>query len=195
MTDIREVPVLWHLPNGREGVAVFHFLASGGTAAAQTTALRTCVEVLDSNLVSGLTWTIPAEGRVIAAETGELVGVWTIAAPITGAGGAAGQQVADATQVLLRWRTSHIRRGRFLQGRTYVPALNRDYTQGGNITAALGTTWAAALADLVATPVGFGVWGRPLPARGIYPAAPGTWQPATSSGVWSELAVQRGRRG
>ena len=195
MATIREIPVGYTLLNGRTGVNIYHFASTGFTADDQCDALGDLMETLDSNLVPGTIWRIPSEGRQLDSATGELVSAWTATTFRTGDGGAAGQPVADATQVLLRWQTAAIRRGRFLRGRTYVPGLNNGYTTAGNVSSALGSTWATAIGAFLDREVGFGVWGRPLPAKGASPAAPGVFALATGGGVWAELAVQRGRRG
>lgn len=195
MAVLREIPVQWHLPNGLEGVLVTHFYGATATATAQATGLSVLVSVLDSNLVTGLSWTIPSAGREIESTTGELTGAWTSSSVFTGAGGATGEQVPDVAQVLLRWRTPLVRRGRFLQGRSYIPALNEGYVAAGNVSSAIRTTWEAAMSTFLNNSTGFGIWGRPLPARGELPAADGVFAHATSGSVWGELAVQRGRRG
>lgn len=195
MPDVREIVVQWNLPNGLVGAMVTHWSPGPATPEVQCEALAGMLSVLDSNLVPGLSWVVPAEGRQIDVATGTLTGPWTSDAPITGAGGAAGQQVPDVAQVLLRWRTAAIRRGRFLQGRSYIPALNEGYVASGNVASALRVTWEAAQSALVTAGVGYGVYGRPLPARGGFPPAPGVFALATSGAVWGELAVQRGRRG
>lgn len=195
MVTINEIPVEYTLTNGRTGVNIHHFLASAASADDQCDALADLMETLDSNLVPETAWRIPGEGRQIESATGALTGAWTATTFRTGTGGASGQPVADATQVLLRWQTAAIRRGRFLRGRTFIPGLNNGYTTGGNISSALGSTWATAVGTFLDRNVGFGIWGRPLPARGPVPAAPGVFAEASGGGVWQELAVQRGRRG
>lgn len=201
MTNIHEVPVQWHLPNGLEGLMVNHFRGTLGEIGDQRDALAACIATFDSNLVEGLSWTIPQEGKVLEAETGDLLGVWTDVTEKVGSGGASGQQVPDLAQVLVRWRTGAIRRNRLLQGRSFIPALNEGYVQAGNVSGALNATWTTAANALVDAGVGFGVWGRPLPAIAPrdghpgWPALAGTFALATSASVWGEIASQRGRRG
>lgn len=195
MVNIRQVQVNWVTQSGPGKVSVFNFSAAGASITAQRDALRTMLEVLDSNLVPGTTWSIENAGRVLDDATGALTGAWSDGAAITGAGGAAGQPVADATQVLLQWQTGVIEGGRFLRGRTFIPGLNRDYTNLGNLSTSIVTTWGAALTTFVGSSTGFGIWRRPWPGSVTRPAYSGAFQAASTGDVWPELAVQRRRRG
>jgi len=195
MVNVRQVVVQWTTASGPGKVSVFNFSAAGATITAQRAALKALLEVVDSNLVPGTLWSIESAGRVLDDSTGALVGAWSDGAVITGAGGAAGQPVADATQVLLQWQTGVIEGARFLRGRTFIPGLNRDYTNLGNVAPSIVSTWGAAMTTFVGASVGFGIWRRPWPGSPTRPAYTGAFQGASTGDVWAELAVQRRRRG
>lgn len=134
-------------------------------------------------------WSIQTGGREMDEVTGGLTGLWSEPTPYTGNGDASGQKVADSTQALIRWQTTTIRRGRFLQGRSFLPGVAVSQLSDGNLgNGAVGTLQTSATL-LVVGEVGLSVWGRPVQG------APGVLAPVTQASVWNELAVLRGRRG
>jgi hypothetical protein len=145
---------------------------------------------MQTHLVINYTWTVQTSGRELNTASGALEDFWTEGTAHTGTGFAGtGTSVADATQVLCRWRTNSIIGGRRLQGRTFVPGLTKGSLSGGNLSASAQGDIASACATFVNDLVGFQVWHRPVGGTG------GSAAPVTGSAVWNELAVQRKRRG
>jgi len=184
---VREILVDWTTASGSGKVSVFYF-DEATAVGAQRSALSTFLGAADAVLSTTASWVMRTTGTEYDDVTGALTGAWTDTTPYSGAGGAAGQ-AADATQVLVRWDTGQIVNGRFLKGRTYLPALASGNLNVGNLAAAARTTVSNAAAAFVTASVGFIVWHRPVAGAGGDPAT------VTGSDVWTELAVLRRRRG
>lgn len=184
---MRQITTNWSGPQGG-GLTVMNF-ADAVPVAAQRAALGAFWADWAEYLASPYTSTVDVEGREVNPATGLTTDFWTEGTPYAAAGGAGSNPVADATQVLIRWRTPDVVAGRRVQGRTFVPGLASTGLAGGGINAGAVAAFNAIAQGLVDADVGLGVWSRPTDARA------GTFNEVTSGSVWNELAVQRGRRG
>lgn len=185
---VREIVVDWTGPGSANKVSVFHFTEDFNVSQ-QRVALDQFFEAIKSQFKSSFAWNVRTEGRELDDASGGLAGAWADPAVQSGAGTANGEQVPDASQVLVRWTTGVIARGRFLKGRTFLPGLANVNVSNGNLQAAARNTIATAAAGLVSPEVGLAVWSRPQSGSG------GSVALVTGSGVWQELAVLRRRRG
>lgn len=185
-----EVVTAWTGPQGSFLRTIMYF--DGGTVGELSQArgdLNALWGGLSGVLSDQYSWSIEPTARVLAPSTGTLLDVASEAAVLAGSGAQAQEPVADASQVLTRWRTGLVVNGRFLQGRNYVPGLASGSLSGGNITPAVVAALTDVCGDFLAASSGqFGVWHRPQGGSG------GTLAPATNGTVWGELAVQRRRR-
>lgn len=139
---------------------------------------------------ASVTFKVRNNGRIMDEQSGQVTGFWSGTGQAVVQGSGTGQAVADATQVLVQWRTGVVRAGREVRGRTFIPGLNAVNLADGNI----GEAYAAAIeqaADtyLTDTSIGFGIWSRPTEGR------VGALVQVASTRVWRELAVLRRRRG
>lgn len=187
MATLREVVTDWTTPAGGGFKTVMHWDATFAPAnvRADLGAFWTTIAgALDNNV----SWLIETAGRLVDDATGNLVGAWTDATLRTGVGQVAGECVADATQVLMRWDTGAIVGHRFLIGRTFIPGMAAAQLVGGNTSQILRTTWDGAAATMIAAAHGFGVWHRPVGGSG------GVFRPAAKGTTQVELAVLRRRR-
>lgn len=188
MTNLNEVIVDWTSENSPGGLSVMYFLASGNIVN-QRNAIQSMYGGVVARLDTLTTWNVRTSGKVIDDATGTLVGFWGDSNTKSGVGTLSGQPVPNASQVLLRWRTSDIVNGRLLQGRTFVPGLATASLDAGQLAAAAVTAFQAGQAALLAAvPGDLQVWHRP---KG---GSPGAAHTVTSAATWSELATQRRRR-
>lgn len=186
---VREILVDWTTASGGGKVSVLYFLEAT-TVAEQRAALGTWLGGLAGGLHSTTQYSVRTEGRELDTSTGALTGAWVEPTVYAGAGTASGgQPIADATQVLVRWQTGNIVGGRFLQGRTYIPGLMTSNVAGGNLAPTVRSAYAGHSGNLVSAAVQLAVWHRPTGGAG------GEAWAVEAASVWTELAVQRRRRG
>lgn len=171
-----------------EMVTVTYFDDEFGIEQARTdlAALWTGVSPL---LHSSYTWTVDTIGREIDHITGSTQGLWSEATARTGTGGVGVDgPVANASMLLLQWRTGAYISGRELRGRSFIPGLAVGNLVGGELrptARATATTAAQAMADAASA---FVIWRRPTVST------PGQIRNVTTGTVWNELGVLRGRR-
>jgi hypothetical protein len=183
----REILVDWTTASGAGKVSVFWFLTPTAVAS-QRAALAACLGNVDGVLDNSTSWTIRTAGREVNDATGVLTGVWSDGTSYTGTGARTVEPLADASQLLIQWRTDHIVEGRFLQGRTYIPGLSTEYVTSGNVSPDTVTALGVVVQDLVDAAVQLCVWHRPQEdSLGV------AWAVDTAT-VWNELAVLRRRR-
>lgn len=182
-----EIITHWTIPSGVQTSSVMYFDSQADLGGARQV-INDMWTAIRSRLVTGLSWTIDPNARVLSEVTGQLQGIASDPTSRSGTGSGAGLAVADATQVLMRWSTGQVRNGRFVQGRTFVPGLDANLLSGGNLGAGSQTAIAAAGQDMLLTGAGFGVWHRPKNGGG------GQLLQAFGCSVNSELAVLRRRR-
>lgn len=183
----REILVNWTGPSG-SSVTVTNW-SDAVPVEGQRALLGTFLSDLSANLSAQYSWTVAIEGAEFAAATGTNTGYWADGTPFTGVGESSGQPVADATQVLLRWRTSGVVAGRRVLGRTFIPGYLALGLTAGNINPGALAVLQATVDAFVLEDLGFSVYSRPTDAR------PGSMHVVDSGSVWNELAVLRRRRG
>lgn len=183
----REILTEWSTPSGSDHRTVM-FFDPVGNVASQRAALKAFYDTIKSQLDNGVNWTIQTSGRELDDATGALTGVWSESTPAAGVGVVNGEPVADATQVVMQWRTSNIVNGRFLQGRSYIPGLSSTHLSDGNVSSTVISAWTAAGQTLMAVASGLQIWHRPVAGSG------GVAHDVDQASVWSELGVLRRRR-
>lgn len=194
---MRQALIEW---TGAQGAGMFNVMHFTDQAPTQDIldALEAYLTASRSAWATGVSAQVQGTMRVIDPVTGGLQGFESGTAPaaVTGNGAGSGSGVAaDATQVVMQWRTGYIRPavggtgGRELRGRSFLPGINRISLSGGNVGNTAITQYEAGAAALLIADVGFGVWGRP---RGG--AADGILMPVTAYSVWAEAGVLRRRR-
>lgn len=188
MATIRQILVDWTTISGSGKVSVFYF-TSAVAVATQRAALGTFLGATDAHLDNSCSWTIRTTGVDVDDASGALVDSWADATAQTGTGAGGTEPVADATQILVRWKTPTILGGRFVQGRTYIPGCASSNEVNGNVVTATSSAIAGFANTLIGSGAGLLVWHRPISGSGGLGCVPET---AT---VWSEFAVLRRRRG
>lgn len=185
---VREVITDWSTAAGGGFASVMYFDEAFPVADARAD-LGTMWNSIDGQLSTSTTWTIRTDGRTLNTATGALEGKWLDNTVQTGSGGdAASSPVPDLAQVLLRWQTEVVVRGRLLQGRTFIPGAVVGDVTSGNVGAVLLNAVNAAAATFVAAGNGFVIWHRPRNGAGGVAAS------VESSGAWTEWAGLRRRR-
>lgn len=170
-------------------VSVLNFTNAPGPEATRD-AVQAWLEAMAPRLHENVSWEVETSGRDFDAGTGQTTALWTDPRPLTGAGAVkSGESVANATMVLLQWRTGIYKDGREMRGRTFIPGLNTLSLDDGELGATARGIFLAAAQGLVDSGVGLSVWSRPKDGT------PGSSAPVTIAGVWNELAVLRSRRG
>lgn len=171
--------------------SIMYYDGSEATVADAVASTRALWDVLKGSLSTTISAQVLGEVRVYNEITGDLISVNSAAdaAPVTGT--VSGEVAADATQILIRWRTATVVGGRLLQGRQYVPGVPVAVIDDGNLK---GTNVAGMTTDIAAWLLpgrSLVVWHRPTPAA----PAGGSVGLVTTGSVWAEFAVQRRRRG
>ena len=185
---MREIITRWTTPAGGGFVSVMYF-EEGPAVADQRTALGTLWAGIGQQLATSVSWEVQTTGRVIDPTNGEVTGDWSEPTARAGSGTASSAQpVSDATQVLIQWRTGYRLASREVRGRTYVPGLDFGGVNQGNLNPTRRASMAGFAQTFATDSAGLVVWHRPKSL------VPGSSYAVTASGVWSELAVQRGRR-
>lgn len=182
-----EVITEWSTAGSPGGLSVMYFdeLATISTI---RTNLGTLWGSIDNQLTTSTTWTVRTSGRVLNPANGQLTGDWSDATVYTGSGGLGGSGVANATQILLRWRTSTIANGRRILGRTFVPGMGAGLLANGEIAETSRAAMAAAADAFQTGMTSFVIWSRPQTGRA------GQTATVTGADCWGELATQRRRR-
>jgi len=188
VASIREIVTDWVLPSGSGHVSVMYF-DTAPTPVSQRAFINNFWNSIRPLQAIGCTFNIRTSGRELDETTGTLTGAWAEPTVFTASGTSGSVPVPDTSQMLVQWRTGTIVGGRFLRGRTFVPALGIGQTSGGNVIPSAMASAVAASNALVASSAALQVWHRPISGSG------GSAVPATSSSIWSEFAFLRRRRG
>lgn len=192
-----QVVTEWTGPQGAGLLNIMHFAATDPAESGPIrAALADFFGGLDGVVSNQYRWDIQTSGKILDPLTGTLVGLWSETTPYGAPGAQSQQPVADATQVLVQWLTLRVLDGRLVRGRQFIPGLANGSLANGNLTSGVRAALGEVASDLVGADVGFGIWTRPRPARANppRPARAGSFTPVAAGSVWSELAVQRGRR-
>jgi len=188
MAALNQIIIDWTTASGAGKASVMYF-DNSILISTQRTALTTWLQAIDNPLDDSITWSLRNAGVIIDDATGTLVGSWSSGSVVTGTAGGTSEPVSDPAQVLIRWKTSSIVNGRYLQGRTYIPGLSVGNVDEGNVSAAAVTAFQTPSSALVSSGAGLRVFHRPISGSG------GSSADVTSANVWTEFAVLRRRRG
>lgn len=183
---MREIITDWTV-NGIASLSVMYF-AEEQEVAAQRLALFNFFDGIENYLSPQTAWSVRTEGRELSEADGTLTGFWSESTPAAGSGQAIGVSVADSSQALLRLRTVAIRRGRVVQGRTFIPGIAASQIASGNLAPGAVANMNLEAASLIDSSVRIGVWSRPVDAT------PGEFPAAVTATMWDEFAVLRRRR-
>lgn len=188
---VLQVTTQWGSLASTPVTTVMHYANAETTPEAATLATRELWEAWMPWVISGVTADVDGLVKEFDDATGELRAIHTTSSLLPSTGEGSGQRVADATQVLLQWFTGDIVNGRQVRGRQFAPALPVGLVANGNISSPVQAAMEVAVATWLSTATGFVIWHRP---KGSPPSG-GSVHGVTDVAVWTELAVQRGRRG
>jgi len=195
VATIREITTEWTMASGGGKLSVMYFL-EGIAVTSQRDALSLFWTAIKASLDNTVAYAISTSGREIDDATGNLVSAWSDSRSKTGVGSGSTEQVADATQGLITWRSEDVVNNRFVKGRTFVPGLSIAALSNGNMGSSTISTFQTAANALIAAGAGLAIWARPLkdPITHVI-TRPGSIHTATTAAVPTELAVLRRRRG
>nr|CRY97383.1 hypothetical protein [uncultured prokaryote] len=189
---IREITTEWATQNSPGGTTVMYFEEETAVGV-QRAALQTFWDLISMSQPDTTTFRIATEGREIEPSTGTLSALWSDPVAMTGIGQADGEPVPNAAQILLRWTTATVVDGRVIKGRNYVPGMSNEVNYEGEVLPAFVSGLPASMGTFVVAS-GLVVWHRPRKATDTLPGRLGTAVSVLDGSVWSEWAVQRGRR-
>lgn len=184
---VSQVQVNWTAAGGAGGVTLLHFPDDAldvdivTDVTAWLTALRPTLATTTSAAVVDLVRQINTETGVLAFESP----LGTIA-PVVGTGGTSAGP--NASQGLIRYRTSEVINGRVLKGRQYIPGMSSQAQASTGEVGPTGTNALNAAGVALRGAAGFGIWHRPVNGSG------GAFATANQSSAWTEFAIQRRRR-
>jgi hypothetical protein len=184
---LQEIITEWTTPSGGGHLSIMYFNAVDPIADNRAD-LAAFLGSIDGDLSDSVSWAIRQEGRVIDPADGVATEFWTDPTSYTGTGSVSVGPVPDAAQVLIRWQTDSVVRGRRVQGRTFIPGLPQNLVVGGNVASLVQAEFADAAATFAGSSL-LNVWSRPTDTE------PGSQHDVVGGSCWSEMAVQRGRRG
>lgn len=202
MTAMLRVKMRWSGFQGAPGYSIFHFRDFGGTgewnpgpteAAAAVARIDTFAQGILGVLPAGLTLQVQGDVEEIEDTNGSLTDIHAVTAPAARTPSHAAGPYSGPTGAVINWRTSTVRNGRRIRGRTFlVPLIGAAFENNGTLTTtAIGTitTAANALISQTGSP-DLGVYARPS-APGV---ADGQWAPAAAATIPDMAAVMRSRR-
>lgn len=200
MASILRVKAAWTGFQGAPGYNLFHFGAFSETgfvpADAQScvTRVKTFFDGIQLYMPNAVRVQVQGDVEVLDPTNGTLQDVYSTTQPSYTQGNSGSVTTfASAVGAVVGWRTSQVRNGRRIRGRTFlVPlssgAFEADGTLNGGVVTGIST--AATTLKNSTGAAGLGVWGRPS-APG---ATDGVWAPATAVAVPDMGAVLRSRR-
>ena len=186
MPTLREINTQWVLPGGNATTVMWFDNATA--VATQRTAIHALFTSLKTLQATTTSYTIDTAGREVDEATGQLVNAWSEASAKTGTGTGGANQISDADQILVQWRTTTILGSRFLRGRTFLPGISTVQLSNGNVLAAAITAATAAGNTFAGSGAGFVVYHRPTSGSGGFAGS------VSACTTWSEFAVLRKRR-
>lgn len=199
MTTVLRVKARWGGFTGAPGFSVFHFRDfsqesfTNADATNAASRVRTFFEAVAPWMPTGVTVQVEQDTEVIGIDSGQMEGIMT-AGPqqlVSGTANAAAGYAAAAGAVVT-WRTSTVKNGRRMRGRTFLVPLSSSAfesngtLQQGTINSILG---AAPQLRESATGPELGVYARPPQGGGT-----GLFAPVSSYSVPDMGAILRSRR-
>jgi len=191
---IFRIQARWSGFTGAPGYSAFHFDAAtagaGPTAQQCADAVRTLLVSWGTYLPGGVSIVVESEVQRLEETTGDLIGFESITPGTAVTGSGSGSYSAASGGVII-WNTAGVRRGRRIQGRTFmVPLGGAALSSSGQLSSAAQTalqTGATTFADSITGPV---VWARPSSSG----ASDGQTASITAARVPTKVAVLRSRR-
>ena len=191
--DMLKVTARWTGFTGAPGYSNFFFAGGGGLVSdAQQVAdrVRQAFARIDSLLPTGVQIRIEPDVPIVASETGVIVGFNNVDpdVPISGTGTGG---YSSPTGAVVTWRTSDLRNGRRIRGRTFlVPLSGTSYQPDGTLTPGAITGLNSFADHLISFDFDseFGVWSRPVNGSG------GVFATVDSATIPDMAAVLRSRR-
>lgn len=190
MTVLKRYRVTWAgSPVVGAGLSTFYESPESGVGGAD--AIEAFFDAIKGAVPDGVNWTIPSNGDLITAETGDLVGVWSdpgTGGVVSSSGGAA---FVNGTGARVVWNTAGLFEGRRVRGSTFiVPLVSGAFEGAGNINSGNVTLLQNAANTLVGALDNFAIWSRPNNAAGDN----GEANQVTSASVPDKVSWLRGRR-
>jgi hypothetical protein len=139
---------------------------------------------LNAVMGTAYNWGTDANVDTVNPVTGQLTGI-TPVTPVTGVGINGADELPQATQGLVEWRTGVFLGGREVRGKTFIPGVCMNATYLGKPT----TSYKNAL-QAAATTYASGTLFNP----GVFSRRNGSFSPIAQSTVWTKFAVLRSRR-
>nr|CRY96518.1 hypothetical protein [uncultured prokaryote] len=191
--DIARVTAVWTGFNGAPGYSNFFFAVGGGVVSDRQQVADRVAGAFNSArtaLASSVEINIQSEVAILSSETGVIQSFDAITppAPVSGNGPGA---YSGPTGACVNWRTSDVRNGRRIRGRTFlVPLSGSAYDTTGTLATSTLTSVRAFADAITGTDFDseFGVWARPINGSG------GVFASVDSYSVPDKAAVLRSRR-
>lgn len=191
--DMLRITARWAGFPGAPGYSNFFFAGGGGLIGDQNQVadrIANAFKGVSNHLAAGTSITIEPEAAVVDSDTGEVTDFRNIdpIAPITSSGSGS---YAGPAGAVVNWRTSDLRNGRRIRGRTFmVPLATSAFDNTGSLAPAALTGLNAFASAIRAGDLDseFGVWSRPINGSG------GVFATVTSHSVPDMVAVLRSRR-
>lgn len=200
MASILRVKAAWTGFQGAPGYNLFHFGAfseTGFTPAdsqSAVTRVKAFFDGIQTTMPTQVRVQVLADVEVLDPSTGELQEVHGVTAPAYTQGNTLSTaSFASAVGAVVGWRTSQVRRGRRIRGRSFlVPLSSTAFETDGTLNGGVITSITSAANTLRTSTgaAGMGVWGRPSGPG----ATDGVWAPCTAVSVPDMGAVLRSRR-
>lgn len=197
MARVRAVLSNWV---GGPGLATFYFAGPGNVSGAEALEGAARVRAFFNGAVSSLLANVQVQVSnqvdVLLAETGELVGGFTVAAQALVTGSSAADAYSPAICALVKHETGVFEAGRRVTGRTFIGPLSEAIVTSGTFNNAASLKTAAdLLTTQITTAVGQVVWHRPKPVSPTNPVfVNGSSALVSGHSVPTKLAVLRSRR-
>lgn len=193
---IARIRSIWTGVTGTPWYSNLYFANDGGTDVSELAhnAVENYWAAFTGNMYDPLSISVEPDVAQIEEETGDLVGITTVAAAVIPCT-APGEPLPFSTQLLVRLRTAAFVNSRNVRGRIFIPGMMESLSTGAVPTSALVTlanTATAALFNTAAAGAPLVVWSRPAPEAET--PRVGSYAQVTSSSCWDQWAVQRSRR-
>jgi hypothetical protein len=198
MATVYRVKARWQGFVGAPGYSVFHFKDELIAAAAK---VRTFFDGIKAHLAPPVQIQVINDVEILDEGTGKLVDIATAGNPaVVNSTATAGSGYSAPSGALVTWRTGGVRKGRRVQGKTFlVPLVATSYQADGTMNSVAIAAIELAAAQLAlnnTTATQFGVYARPIQG-GLLDLGvdiPGVWHPATGYRVPDMVAILRSRR-
>lgn len=181
------VTTTWTAPQGGPYITLWHTAGQNAADALDAVnAVGTFLGNVDTEISTAYGWTTSGIVEVIDPQTGQITGQFVVTGTF-GVGASTGQPLPFTTQGLYRWLTGFFQNGRQVRGRTSIPGLTENASQGGKPDAAFVTTMQGKIAAFLAD-------FSPGNEFSIWSPAAGTVTHVNAGSFWDQWAVLRSRR-